>query len=225
MKIAVVVAMQKELDSIASLLQEKTEENANGFKFIHGATDGKSLVLHKCGIGKVNAAIGTCELINKYHPDALISSGCAGGLDERLKVMDVVASGNTIYHDTFVGEEGEGTDIQKPFVSDERLVDKARELQQNNTRIHIGQICTGDQFVTEKAKLIDIKRRYPDGLAVDMESCAIAQTCSHFHVPFIAFRIISDTINSQAHVEEYNEFWSDMARYSFNVVKTYIESL
>lgn len=225
MKIAVIVAMQKELESIMSLLQEKDEENFHGFKFIHGRLDGKLIILHQCGIGKVNAAIGTCELINRYNPDILISSGCAGGLEENLKVMDVVASDSNIYHDVFIGGDGEEIDIQKPFVSDKHLVDKVKELMLFNTNVHIGQICTGDQFVTEKEKLMDIKRRYPDGVAVDMESCAIAQACQTFHVPFISFRIISDTIGSEAHFEEYKEFWSDMANQSFGVVRTYIESL
>ena len=35
----------------------------------------------KCGIGKVNAAAGTVELIRTFQPDCVISTGVAGGID------------------------------------------------------------------------------------------------------------------------------------------------
>ena len=48
----------------------------------------KEIILQQCGIGKVNSAIGAVEMINHYHPDLVISSGCAGGADTSLEVTD-----------------------------------------------------------------------------------------------------------------------------------------
>jgi len=226
MVIAVIVAMQKEMASLSALLHNRKDETNNGFNYITGELGNKELVLFQCGIGKVNAAVGASELIRNYHPDYLISSGCAGGLDAKLKVMEVIASTTTIYHDIFVGEAGEGLDIELPYPSDTYLINKVKELSQSSTvKIHQGQICTGDQFVTEREKLESIKQRFPDALAVDMESCAIAQTCKIYGTPFISFRIISDTIDSNFHVDEYKNFWAEMADHSFCVVKTYLEIL
>ena len=191
-----------------------------------GELGGRTLVLHQCGIGKVNAAVGASELIRNYQPDYLISSGCAGGLDAQLKVMDVIASTSTIYHDIVIGEAGEGLDIERPYPSDTYLINQASALSKTSpVTIHLGQICTGDQFITEREKLELIKQRFPEGLAVDMESCAIAQTCKIYGVPFISFRIISDTIGAELHVEEYQNFWAEMADHSFEVVKAFIEQL
>ncbi|MBO4563912.1 MAG: 5'-methylthioadenosine/adenosylhomocysteine nucleosidase [Bacteroidaceae bacterium] len=226
MVIAVIVAMQKEMASLSALLHNRKEETINGFKYITGELGTKMLILHQCGIGKVNAAVGASELIRNFQPDYLISSGCAGGLESKLKVMEVIASTSTVYHDIFVGEAGEGLDIEKPYPSDTYLINKVKELIKSSTTvIHQGQICTGDQFVTERAKLESIKQRFPEALAVDMESCAIAHTCKIYGIPFISFRIISDTIDSDLHIEEYKNFWAEMADQSFCVVKSYLESL
>ena len=226
MVIAVIVAMQKEMASLSALLHSRKEETINGFNYITGKLGTKQLILHQCGIGKVNAAVGASELIRNYHPDYLISSGCAGGLDSQLKVMEVIASTSTIYHDIFIGEAGEGLDIEKPYPSDTYLINKVKELSKSSTVvIHQGQICAGDQFVTERQKLVSIKQKLPEALAVDMESCAIAHTCKIYRTPFISFRIISDTIDSDLHVDEYKNFWAEMADQSFCVVKSYLEIL
>lgn len=58
----------------------------------------------QCGIGKVNAAAGAVELIRNFEPDCIISTGVAGGIDSCLKVMDVVASRQIVYHDVWCGE-------------------------------------------------------------------------------------------------------------------------
>jgi adenosylhomocysteine nucleosidase len=46
-----------------------------------------------------------------------------------------------------------------------------------NSQLIFGLICTGDQFISDLATLQGIKRNFPDGKAVDMESAAIAQVC------------------------------------------------
>lgn len=66
----------------------------------------------QCGIGKVNAAAGTVELIRNFQPDCIISTGVAGGIDSELNVMDVVVSRNIVYHDVWCGE-GKPTDKYK----------------------------------------------------------------------------------------------------------------
>ena len=71
----------------------------------------------------------------------------------------------------------------------------------------------------------DIKRNFPEGLAVDMESAAIAQICYLYKVPFISFRIISDTPGAEQHLEQYKNFWGEMADRSFHVTETFLKSL
>lgn len=227
MKIAVIVAMEKELERLVALLANEKKEVKDGIAYVVGELDGKTVILHQCGIGKVAAAIGANELINAYHPDCVISSGCAGGLGRQLKIMDVIASESTVYHDVVIDGNAFVLDIQKPYASDSYLVSKARELSKDSSLppIHVGLICTGDHFVTDKGIMKQIREQFPDGLAVDMESCAIAQTCQFHRVPFISFRVISDTADAQSKADEYNDFWASMADNSFTVVRHYLASL
>ena len=221
--IALIVAMRKELDCLKTLLTDVETLTSDGFKYIIGKMGSNRLILHQCGMGKVNAAVGASELIHRFAPDCIISSGVAGGLCPEAGIMHVVAASSVVYHDLYLGESAED-ELERPIECDTQMVAAAARLSHTSaTPIHIGQICTGDQFVTERPKLDDIKRRHPDGLAVDMESCAIAHACRIYGVPFISFRIISDTIGAEQHVEEYENFWSTLADKSFGVVREFLE--
>ena len=93
------------------------------------------------------------------------------------------------------------------------------------TAIHGGLICTGDKFITDRSELDEIKHNFPEGLAVDMESASIAQVCYLYQIPFISFRIISDTPGADKHFEQYQNFWGEMADRSFHVTETFLKAL
>ena len=76
-----------------------------------------------------------------------------------------------------------------------------------------------------RTELDTIKQRFPDGLAVDMESAAIAQTCYLYNVPFLSFRIISDTPGVEDHASQYADFWGTMAERSFLTIWTFLSTL
>ena len=92
--------------------------------------------------------------------------------------------------------------------------------------IHGGLICTGDRFVEDAAELAAIKRHFPQGMAVDMESAAIAQTCFVYGVPFLSFRIVSDTPGAHDdNFAQYRDFWATMAERSFQTTWAFLERL
>ena len=162
--------------------------------------DGNVLV-RKCGIGKVNAALGAQQMINDFHPDVIISSGCAGGNGDDINVQDVIVSSELCYHDVYCGraiddttQYGQVQGLPARFQADPYLLRKSMELKvdNENIKIHAGLVVTGDWFVDSKEKMRSIVELFPEAKAVDMESCAIAQTCYINKVPFISFRVISD---------------------------------
>ena len=227
MKIGIITAMSSEQRQLANQLTEKTERSEGAFNYIEGKIRNNSVILMQCGIGKVNAAAGTVELIRNFAPDCIISTGVAGGIDTYLNVMDVVASRQIVYHDVWCGEGNAYGQIQGLplfFSGNDTLYDCALSLD-TETPIHGGLICTGDKFITDANELKDIKRNFPEGLAVDMESAAIAQICYLYKVPFISFRIISDTPGAEQHLEQYKNFWGEMADRSFHVTETFLKSL
>ena len=189
------------------------------------------VLVQKCGIGKVNAALGAQRMINEFHPDCIISSGCAGGNGDDINIQDVVVSSELCYHDVYCGRAiddttvyGQVQGLPARYQADPHLLAKANALD-CGVKIHPGLIFTGDWFVDSKDKMRDIIGHFPDAKAVDMESCAIAQTCYINKVPFISFRVISDMPLHDTDASQYHNFWDTIAAHSFQVTKTFVESL
>ena len=227
MKIGIITAMSSEHKQVAQLLENKKEYKEGIFAYTEGNIRNNKIILTQCGIGKVNAAAGAVELIRTFHPDCIISTGVAGGIDTCLKVMDVVASSQIVYHDVWCGEGNAYGQIQGLptfFKGNPTLLECAMSLD-TETPIHGGLICSGDKFITDRKELNEIKGNFPEGLAVDMESGSIAQICYLYQVPFISFRIISDTPGADNHWEQYTNFWGEMADRSFGVTKAFLDSL
>lgn len=209
MKIGIIVAMDKELRQLQQVF------------------DGNDVLVEKCGIGKVNAALGAQRMINEFHPDCIISSGCAGGNGDDINVQDVVVSTELTYHDVYCGtavdnstQYGQVQGLPARYPADPWLLAKANLLN-----VHSGLIVTGDWFVDSKTKMAEIIEKFPEAKAVDMESCAIAQTCYVNRVPFISFRVISDIPLRDTNAAMYHNFWDNVAEHSFQITKTFVESL
>ena len=114
------------------------------------------------------------------------------------------------------------------FDADARLLAVARDLADDSavdTPVCCGLTCTGDKFITDPAELKAVLGAFPEALAVDMESAAIAHACHLHNVPFLSFRVISDTPGAEAHWEQYQDFWGTMADRSFGITRTFLSRI
>ena len=231
MKIGILTAMSSEHNQLAALLEDKVEIKSGLFSYLMGRIGKNDIILRQCGIGKVNAAIATAELIKAFSPQCIVSTGVAGGIDPSLKIMDVVVSRQICYHDVWCGmgcQYGQIQGLPIYFNGNPRLIEAALRLNetQSLTTIHAGLICTGDQFIQTVEGQDAIKGHFPAGLACDMESAAIAHTCYLYQMPFVSFRIISDTPSStEDHNQQWDDFWAEMANRSFHITKEFLETL
>lgn len=226
-KIGLVVAMNKEFSLLQGLMSDGHDVSRQGFEFFAGKIGDKDVVLARSGLGKVCAAVGVLELIKNFAPDCVINTGVAGGIDAKTQVMDVVASENVVYHDVWCGEPNQYGQVQglpASFLGNRALLDAATSLNAE-VNVYGGQICTGDRFITERVELDMIKAKFPNGLAVDMESAAIAQVCHMYQVPFLSLRIISDTPGIKNHQQQYENFWDEAPKKSLEVVKKLLAKL
>lgn len=213
MKVGIIVAMDKELRQLKQLFE------------------GMDVMVQKCGIGKVNAALGAQCMISEFHPDVIISSGCAGGNGDDINVQDVIVSSELSYHDVYCGtaidnstKYGQVQGMPSSFEPSPWLLQKALSLN-CGVKVHAGLIVTGDWFVDSREKMCEIIGHFPKAKAVDMESCAIAQTCYINKIPFISFRVISDIPLRDTNASQYHDFWNTMAEHSFAVTKSFVESI
>lgn len=227
MRIGIIVAMDKELQQLLQLMEKPLECLQKGQSFWLGQIGDSSLILTKSGIGKVNAAYGAINLIDNFRPDILISTGCAGGASTDLEIRDVVVSTQICYHDVWCGQPNELGQIQglpAKYEADANLVEAAKSLK-GNTRIVPGLIVSGDWFVDNVEKMNGIVSAFPDAMAVDMESAALAQTCHLYKMPFLSFRVISDIPLKPNNEIDYNNFWNEVADESFSVTKELVFSI
>ncbi len=227
MKIGIIVAMEKELVQLRSLLEETTTERRHTKDFIRGRIADHEIILQQCGIGKVNSAIGCVEMLNAYQPDLVISTGVAGGADVSMNVGDVVVGTSYVYHDAYCGQEvayGQLVGMPALFRSPKEMVEKALSIE-GTTAIHAGEMVSGDWFVDTKDKMREILSHFPEAKAVDMESCSIAHTCHIYKVPFISFRIISDIPLKDTDASQYFDFWNRLAEGSFNVTRQFLRMI
>jgi len=218
MKIAIITAMQSEFDAVHSLYQFRGD-NQEATAIAHG----KEILLMKSGIGKVNGALTTQKAIEKG-ADLVINTGLAGGIDDSLTQGDIVLAKKVSYHDVDCGGDnakGQMQDFPLYYMASP-LVEK---LHQQLPEYHYGVTVTGDQFVTDANHLLAIKQDFPEALAVDMESAAVAQTCYLAKIPYISLRIISDVVGKENQEEQYNNFWQTVPHKAAEMVDNVLKHI
>lgn len=226
MTIGIIVAMDKELALLTHLLDDEHTTHLNGYTFHLGKIAGKDIVAMKCGIGKVNATMGTGTLIDNFHPQLIINTGVAGGTGGNAGILDIVVGTRIAYHDVWCGPGTEwGIAAGCPrFFHTTDTVNSLPALHEGDNLKH-GLIVSGDVFVSSSEVLGHIRSLYPDVDAVDMESAAIAQACYLREMPFACIRVISDTPGADDNIAQYNNFWDEAPRHTFDTLRHIITEL
>lgn len=229
-KIAIIGAMAEEVERLASHLENRQTRQHAGSTFYSGHLHGVEVVILQSGIGKVNAAVGTTQLLETYQPDAVINTGSAGGFGADLEVGDVVISSEVRHHDVdavvFGYEYGQVPQMPAAYVPDPRLVDVARECIKGlgELRIAEGLICTGDIFMADEAVVAQARERFPSMLAAEMEAAAIAQTCHLYECPFVVIRALSDIAGKESDLS-FQAFIEKAATHSAMMVEAMVKRL
>ncbi|MCC2645798.1 MAG: 5-methylthioadenosine/adenosylhomocysteine nucleosidase, partial [Burkholderiales bacterium] len=103
MKIAIICAMLEELESTIASLGIVCNVNEYGPFAVYTANyNTHELIFILCGIGKVNAALHTQFIIDKFTPNYVINVGVAGSLKPELSFGDVVVANDLVQHDVDV---------------------------------------------------------------------------------------------------------------------------
>lgn len=230
MVFGIIGAMDEEVEKIKNeMIIEKKETKAKTL-FYKGIFEGKKIVLVRCGIGKVNAAIISQILITEYKVDAIINTGVAGGIKEEVEIGDVVISTDVIEHDFDARKFGyklgqiPRLDVLS-FKANKELVDLAfsateKELENNN--VFKGRIVSGDVFVAEKEEKEKLWNNF-NAYCVEMEGAAIGHTAYINDKAFLIIRAISDKADGKAS-KNYEEFVNLAIENSVNILKRILKS-
>lgn len=231
MTIGIIGAMDIEVVALKEKIENVKISTFAGIEFHSGVLKGQKVVVAKCGIGKVNAAICTQVMIDKYNVTHVINTGVAGALDSKLDVTHVVISDELMQHDFDTSAVGDkkgvvcGLDTET-FKADRNLIEVAKEASiqvLDPSIVHIGNIASGDQFVsceTIKKEVRELHNAY----CIEMEGASIAHVCYLNKVPFVVIRAISDKAGEDAHLT-YDEFVGIAAKNSTKIVFKILEIL
>ena len=200
MKLGILGAMDCEVSLLRDKMTLNETVNFAGNDYHIGKLGNLEVILAGCGIGKVNAAICTVALIEKFGATHIINTGVAGGVTPDAKVLDVIISSSVCYHDFTPGILSRNFPFCEEFEGDKKLIEvmtKVYENKERNYRFCAKRIVTGDVFVEDSAVKESIASRFTPG-CVDMESAAVGQVCYIMKTPFITLRALSDSADDDA---------------------------
>ena len=201
---AIIAALEFEEEIIRKALKYRRDYTLLGTAAYKGRIGDNEVVLIRSGMGKVSAAIGAQALIDRFHPDCVINTGCAGALDKELGVGDMVISDSVVEWDLdlrAIGFPLGYIDALKcvEMQADAALADLMQQAVTGNVRR--GLIVSGDQFVSTDAQRQTIRQHFPHALCAEMEGAAIGHVCRQNGIPFCILRTMSDTADGDSGVD------------------------
>lgn len=203
MKLGLVYAMPIELAGMLERAQGRELETVSGVRFYELSED---IIACAGGIGKVNIAMATQLLIDRYAPDCVLNAGVAGSMAQELEPGDLVRVTEFYQHDmdtTGIGDPvGFVSTVDRVEFPCAFAAESRRILDELGARYAEGSVASGDWFVTECDRARWIRDTFHP-LLCEMEGCAIAQVCCRAEIPFVSIKAVSDRVFHGAGGEEY----------------------
>lgn len=203
--LGIIGAMDEEVSKLKAMLSDTKVTKKAGMEFYEGVLFGKNVVIVKSGIGKVNAAICAQILADIFKVNAIINTGIAGSLNDKINIGDIVLSKDALQHDMDTTAFGDPIGViprmdVSIFPGDEALIALAEECCHSvlpQIQTFVGRVVSGDQFISDKAKKQWLTDTF-HGYCTEMEGAAIAHASYLNGIPFLVIRAISDKADDSA---------------------------
>ncbi|WP_338470330.1 5'-methylthioadenosine/adenosylhomocysteine nucleosidase [Niallia sp. XMNu-256] len=230
MNIGIIGAMDAEILHYRNSMKLVSQEEKAGITFYTGTLNGFSVVICKCGVGKVNASVCTQILIDQFSVSHVIFTGVAGALAPDLHIGDIVVSSEAMHHD--MDATALGFEVGKIPYSEHHIFQADPHLQNlaltvsgeviSEQKVRSGRILSGDQFIASREKVNELYQNL-SGSCAEMEGAAVAQVCDMNKVPFVIIRSMSDEADGSAKVN-FLEFTEKAAFHSYKIVDGMLKS-
>ncbi len=225
--IGIIGALDAEIEDLKNVLVDQKQKEISGLTFYYGKIYDKEVVVSKCGMGKVFAAVCAEAMILNFDVDEIIHIGIAGALDDTLKIRDIAIAESVVQHDIDTVALGEPVgyifDLKMVNIPcSKKIIDKLA-LSAKNLGINykIGVIASGDQFIASEEKKKYIVDNF-SAIACEMEGASTGQVCYINGVDFGVVRAFSDVGSVDAGTVYFKEKYksSDVAAL---VIKEYLK--
>ena len=216
--IGIIGAMDIEVSGLLSEMSNIEKQVHGGIEFTKGILCDKEVVIAKCGIGKVFAAMCAQTMILNYSPKCIINSGVAGALSDELNILDAVIATSVVQHDMDTSPLGDPkglisginvVNFDTDSVVSDAMEKSIKSLSINTVR---GIIASGDQFIASA----------DNAIACEMEGASIGQVCYVNNVPFAVLRTISD---GKGEVLDYMTFSKIAANRAIDIIKKFLKDV
>ena len=198
-KVGVIGAMELEVSALKRQTEGISVKKKAGMEFCEGTIGGTDVVVVRCGIGKVNAALCVQILCDDFKVTHIVNTGVAGSLNNDLNIGDILISRDAVHHDVdvtiFSYKVGEVPQLGvREFPADSHLIEAAENsIKENQPGLNyrIGRVASGDQFISSNEAKNRIIRDFEADCA-EMEGASIAHGAYLNGIPFVIIRAISD---------------------------------
>ena len=195
--IGAVIAMQSEADILLNDMQIEKKLSFGNKNVYLGTAYNKELALCICGVGKVNAALGSQLLISNFHVDKLLNFGVAGGLNNTTALCRVYQIEAAVQFD-FDLVDLNGTKIGTLNEYEENYL-STQTFAGNFEKRKLG---TADRFNDSPVDFKLLTEELNADIR-DMEGGAIIQTALAAQLPVYMVKAISDVAGSGSTTEQY----------------------
>lgn len=230
-RIGIIGAMEIEVEELKKRMEVKAVKKIAGMEFCEGHYGDNEVIIVRSGIGKVNAAICTQLLADRYGAEMVINTGIAGGLYKDINIGDIVIATEALQHDMDATGFGyaKGVIPQMPtsvFKADDNLRKKAVEICQavnKDISVYEGRVLSGDCFVSDNEKKKELWDLF-EGYCTEMEGAAIAQTAYLNQIPYLVIRAISDKADGSA-AGDYSAFEAKAVEHTVNLMDALLKEI
>ncbi|MBQ9531019.1 MAG: 5'-methylthioadenosine/adenosylhomocysteine nucleosidase [Eubacterium sp.] len=226
--LGIIGAMDVEVNSIKNNVKNKITTVFANIEFVLGEIEEKSVCVAQCSPGKVNAALCTQLMIDKFDVDRIINIGVGCSLDENVVIRDIVVADKLCQYDidvTALGEEKgliNGINVVKIASSPSLSEELEKSALNCGYNVHIGTIASGDTFIGSSRLKKSINKDF-GAICGEMEGGAIAQVCYINSIPFAVLRTVSDGGDESSHMD-YPEFKKVAAKQSCEIILSYLKN-
>ena len=245
--IGIISAMHEEMQTLLENLQEPITSTKGMRTYYSGNLFDTDVILVFSRWGKVASATTVTQLINDYDIDEIIFTGVAGAITENLNIGDIVIGKNLYQHDVNASplfKKFEVPLLNKVYFETSSLhreqlykatqvflnsytnfisLENAHKFNIEQPKTLLGDIASGDQFISDIAIVKKLSDELPSVSCVEMEGAAVAQVCYEYNIPFSIIRIISDKANDNAHID-FPKFAKEIAsHYALGILKEYFK--
>lgn len=245
MLLGIMGAMPQEMEKIIKAINNKQIVERGSRVYYKGELYGQDVVAVFSRWGKVAAATTATHLIMEFNVDRIVFTGIAGAISPELNVGDVVIGQRLFQHDMdarplmrrFEIPLTGKTSYEIPQQNVEKMAQAVHNFLKNNKEFRktlsehqisnpkmlIGDIASGDLFISSAAMRNALIRNLPSVVCAEMEGAAVAQVCDDYGVSLIVLRVISDSADEEAHLTATSFLNQHASDYTHLILKEFIE--